>query len=490
MELTRHGRILASTPLSLSHASALVGSHRFGSQVFDDMALLLSALNSTDSRISKWAAFDSKVKMSSTSDHVALLGLVKSDARVKKEADKLKRLVVSEMGNPPKSAAEVADATATEFSAATMHIILVCLLNSSSQLGKFENASIKYLTEIRMHNIRPHQSSVCSAATNTQGYAFFGSIIKLPAGPVTTDVSIVSAAAAAMFCNNALEGDKFGLLQRFGRRVKDVFFGVEDLSPEMLWLLDTLLEDLIPPWDGLPGGWTYDKTSKLFRTRKGEIQQLKKPKQSGKDAIDEKERAKGSLNRAEKLLGGKKGRDRGEGPALITGTKRNLVRSKDDPIDNSASVKKATLAIVKQAEDNETLCAGGVTQMLANLNLTEKYAGAFEAAGIDDAALEDILLMYKGDEDDKAEAEKGAQELIKHCRLLGGSAVKVRKYLQGEISGDDAKRGGKKSPLRSATKARGVRPKSKQKKKHDLSTLENSLGSVGMKAKGRQGKKK
>jgi len=505
MVLTRHGRILAGTPLSLSHASALIGSHRFGCRVFDDMALLLSALNSTDSRLPKWAAFDAKIKKSTTSDHVALLGQIRSSdaGRVKKEADRLKRLVISEMGHPSKSGSQVAAGTDAELSAATIHIILACLLSSSSQFGKFENATIKYLTEVRMHNIRPHRSSVCSAAKNARGYAFFGSVIKLPAGPVATDVSVVrSDIAAAMFGNHSFERQGVELLQRFGRRVKDVFFGLEDLSLKMLLLLEILLGDLIPPWDGLPDGWEYDEESKLFKTAKGELCQRNKPTQPAQVAIAEKEKAKGSLNRAEKLLGGKKGRTRGEGPALITSTTSNLTKSKDNSIDNSDSVKKVTLAIMKQTEEGEKnefeqrKGSKGVTQMLADLRLTEKYARAFEVAGIDDAALDDILLMNTGDEDDKAEGQKGVDELIKRCGLIGGSAMKVRKYLEGgkKVSGDDAKRGGKKKPHNSveapSTKAPSGKPKTKQKKKDNLSALENSLGGGGGKSKGRRGKKK
>ena len=505
MVLTRHGRILASTPLSLSHASALVGSHRFGCGVFDDMALLLSALNSTNSRTNKWAAFDAKVKKSKTSDHIALLGQVRSNTMVRKEANRLKYLLVSVMGPPSNiDATLVAASTTPEMSTATTHLLLVCLLCSSSQLGTFNNTSIAYPTKARMHIIRPHRSSVCSAAKNTHGYAFFGSVIKLPAGPVATDVSIVSPAAAAMFGSHfdtSGDGHVLDLLKRFGRRVKDVFLGTEDFSLEIRLLLDNVLEELVPPWDGLPDGWRYDEESKLFRTIESGIHQHKKPKQSAKAALLERERAKGSLERADKLLGGKKGRVRGEGPALITATKSNFIKSKSDVI-NDDCIKKMTLAMMKQAEEDEKNeirqnkgASGGVARMLADLNLTEKYASAFEVAGVDDTALDDILLMNQGNENEKAEGQKGIEELIKVCGLMGGSGVKVRKYLEGGLKGrvGNPKLGEIKKPRNSsatpASKAVITKPKSKQKKQ-DLSDLEASLGGGSLKSKGRRGKKK
>jgi len=412
--------------------------------------------------------------------------------------------LVSVMGPPSKNATLVAAATSPEVSTATTHLLLVCLLSSSSQLGKFNNTSIAYSTKARMHIIRPHRSSVCSAATNTRGYAFFGSVIKLPAGPVATDVSIVSPAAAAMFGGHFDTSDDeqvLDLLKRFGSRVKDVFLGMENLSLEILLLLDSLLENLVPPWDGLPDGWRYDEESELFRTIEGGIHQRKKPKQSAKAALLERERAKGSLERADKLLGGKKGHARGEGPALMTATKSYLIKSKKDVI-NDDSIKKTTLAMMKQAEEEKKKefrqnkgAAGGIARMLADLNLTEKYAGAFEAAGVDDAALDDILLMNQGDENEKAEGQKGIEELVKACGLIGGSAVKVQKYLEGGWKGrvGNAKLGETKKPWNSAatpaTKVASTKPKTKQKK-NDLSDLEASLGGGGLKAKGRRGKKK
>jgi len=141
----------------------------------------------------------------------------------------------------------------------------------------------------------------------------------------------------------------------------------------------------------------------------------------------------------------------------------------------------------------KTECGGAssVSRMLSDLNLAERYSSAFQSAAVDDAMLDDILMMMKGDEDDKSEAKKGIEEIVKLCGLVGGSAAKVRKYL--ETGGKRA--GGVRAGVGAVAYSKGGKKKKNDghttkstKKANDLSSLERTLGGSGTKTKGRRKK--
>ena len=92
---------------------------------------------------------------------------------------------------------------------------------------------------------------------------------------------------------------------------------------------------------------------------------------------------------------------------------------------------------------------GGVAALLAELELTERYAAKFADAGFDDSALAVLAaLVDDGDDsDDGGEESQGVgaaavDDMIDRVGLIGGSAVKMRKRLLDHKSFSKGGRGG------------------------------------------------
>jgi hypothetical protein len=86
----------------------------------------------------------------------------------------------------------------------------------------------------------------------------FGELIKLPAALVTSDASIVPELAVDLLSEVRVGvGEEEGLVERFRERMRDVVLGKAGCDvPTLHRLLCDLLPSLVPPWSGLPEGWT------------------------------------------------------------------------------------------------------------------------------------------------------------------------------------------------------------------------------------------
>ena len=99
------------------------------------------------------------------------------------------------------------------------------------------------------------------------------------------------------------------------------------------------------------------------------------------------------------------------------------------------------------------------------------------------------MLMMKGDETEKTEGRKGIEEIIGKCGVVGGSAARVRKYLESGGAGGGG--GGRKEHVPATAKgsagAKATAKNQKSKKpKNDLTGLNDTLGGGGGKRKGRR----
>ena len=185
----------------------------------------------------------------------------------------------------------------------------------------------------------------------------------------------------------------------------------------------------------------------------------------------------------------------------------------------AAKVKAATLA--RATADDAAAASGartgtlafsvraGVAALLAELELAELYAAAFEKVGFDDAALAQLAQAVDDDDacsGDEGDGEGGAaavDQLVADVGLRGGSAIKLRKRLLehrtfGKASagtgggggrGGGAKGGrggggkGGKGKSKSSTKKSADKPAPKPKKKKEVFNPLDALNDTGKKGK-------
>ena len=243
--------------------------------------------------------------------------------------------------------------------------------------------------------------------------------------------------------------------------------------------LGALLASMDVPWAGLPDGWSCENDAAgafLFRSRLDRSYVTRqKPTQTAARVAASIEAGKGSLERANAEHAAKqkeRAAARAEADAeaqAAAAVRREATREEDEAreaaeaaaaaarrAEESAALREKTLAVAAAAEAAEMTSrrkAGvegslgqGVSGLLAELDLTDKYTAAFAAAGYDDAALLEIAQAIDDDRDEGTqEGAEALDAMIEAVGLRGGSAVKVRKrMLEPPKKGGGGKgRGGK-----------------------------------------------
>ena len=281
----------------------------------------------------------------------------------------------------------------------------------------------------------------------------------------------------------------------------------------------SLLRSMDVPWAGLPDGWSVEEDAtgaSVYRSEVDGATVLRaKPTESAARHAERVEAGRGSLAAANEEHARKReareaerkkaaaaaqgptaeGSDKEAGDAADGPGKAEAVERKKKEAEarreeeaakraaeraaETAELKRTTMARVAAAERSEAearSAAGvtgslrGVARLLAELDL-DKYASAFEAAGVDDERLAEIATLV--DEDREGEAEgcgssgDGAaaiDELIASVGIKGGSAVKLKRRLLdpnagrrgGTAKGAGAKgSGGRKEGAKGSGGARG-----------------------------------
>jgi len=461
LSLTPHGTVLANLPLSLPHALALVAAHRLG--CLDDMSCLLAALTSPAASFSG----EDKRRADRTSDHVALLRLARNNGQIKKESARL--------ANTARDLLGCTDRKLTS----TLPSFFAALLMSSPQTAPFTNA-IYYATASRTHSLKPHNSSVLHGARGG-GHVFFGDVLKLPAGAMVMDASVVPPEAVATFTEledvEGVEGEERELLRSFKQRLDRVVLGEEDGGGAVA-LLSLVLKSVVRDWSGLPEGWEFEEEGGgRWRTKDGAISQATRPTEPASVALAKKQAASGSLARAERELGGGKGGERGAPPPMITaaaaGGKKKAASEEEAKQAVKIRLKEEEESTRRKAAGSKKL--GAVAKMLKELGLEDKYAAKFAEVDVSDEDVRDIMAMAK-EEGEKEEAEKGVQSVLEKVGLVGGSMSKVRRYLMdgGKVAPGGG--GGKAKAKAQAAPPAVVVKKKKEKKKDDLSLLDAPVG--------------
>ena len=242
-----------------------------------------------------------------------------------------------------------------------------------------------------------------------------------------------------------------------------------------------LMRPMDVPWAGLPEGWRCEADAAgapLFRSLLDPTHMSRqKPTVSAARFAASAAAAKGSLQRANEEHEAKR-RERAaarakeaEAAALAAAARqetreeeeaRARAKSEEAAADKAAeaaqlrAVTMARAAAAEKAEASARRSAGvagslygGVAKLLSELELTDRYAGAFAAAGYDNAALLRIAEgIDEGKADGTGEGLAALEKMIEAVGLRGGSAVKVRKRLteppkQGGARGGSGSGGGK-----------------------------------------------
>jgi hypothetical protein len=466
--LTDYGQVLSALPLNIHQSRCIIAGHRLG--CLYELCLFMCASTSTTRGAHDRKMFDKY------SDHIALIRSSEKDYHVKQDANRLYNTVCDVLGKP------------YYISRSPYPAIFTSLLIHNKLHGVFSNGAIQFTTEQRTHILRPHQTSVISDCKRN-GVVVFSDVIRLPKGVVAVDNSLLSDCAVAMFTDFEVKNvtaTERALLRELKERVERVSEGSERGGKEMDDVLNSVLNDLIPPWSGLPEGWLYDDTDKLYKTKCGGVTVKQRPVRTADYVLKEKASAKGSLERAERELGGKGG-DRGKPPPTITAPLDQKGMSKKTKGEVSEEeAKRAVKERLRVEEEKERKAAaktgkkgGLVSRMLADLDLEGSYGSKFVAAGFDDDQLRDIMDMLKeSGEDEKEEGRTGVEDMISRVGLVGGSAAKVRRFLvegkkPAQAPGKTAK--GKKEGVAVApppkAAAQAAAAKKKKKKKDDLGDL-------------------
>jgi len=112
-----------------------------------------------------------------------------------------------------------------------------------------------------------------------------------------------------------------------------------------------------------------------------------------------------------------------------------------------------------------------LTKLLKDLDLGEKYEAKFSECGFGDSDLNDVGMMMK---EDKEEGGKGIDAMIVRVGLVGGSAARVRKYIEGGMKSvkSEKKKGGVEVKVE-VMKAEVKKVKKKKKEEFDFSLLDN-----------------
>ena len=102
------------------------------------------------------------------------------------------------------------------------------------------------------------------------------------------------------------------------------------------------------------------------------------------------------------------------------------------------------------------------------MDLGEKYEAKFSECGFGDSDLNDVGMMMK---EDKEEGGKGIDAMIVRVGLVGGSAARVRKYIEGGMKSVKSEK--KKRGVEVEVKAEVKKMKKKKKEEFDFSLLDN-----------------
>jgi hypothetical protein len=236
------------------------------------------------------------------------------------------------------------------------------------------------------------------------------------------------------------------------------------------------------PWAGLPEGWRCEADAAgapLFRSLLDPTHMSRqKPTMSAARFAASAAAAKGSLQRANEEHEAKRleraaaRAKEAEAAALAAAARQVETREEEeararakaeeaaaDRAAEAAQLRAVTMARAAAAEKAEASARrsagvagslyGGVAKLLAELELADRYAGAFAAAGYDNAALLRIAeAIDEGKADGTGEGLAALEKMIEAVGLRGGSAVKVRKRLteppkQGGARGGSGSGGGK-----------------------------------------------
>jgi len=270
---------------------------------------------------------------------------------------------------------------------------------------------------------------------NRTGYIFFGGVLKLPAGAMVMDSTVMGVEAVSVFTELVIQGvssEEYDLLRRLKERIEKVVTFKED-GLALSSVLRIVLKNVVRDWSDLPEGWVFDDDRKIWVVANSAITQTTRPTESAAFASQKKESAKGSLARAEQELGGglRKAKDRGVPPQTITSAQGSAKRAEKISERDAREAVKARLKAEEEKDIKKTNKSnvGALEKMLKCLELYEKYGGAPGIGEDTDTVVLDILGMVR--EGEKEEAEKGVESLIQRLGLVGGSASKVKRYCMG-----------------------------------------------------------
>lgn len=126
--------------------------------------------------------------------------------------------------------------------------------------------------------------------------------------------------------------------------------------------------------------------------------------------------------------------------ALVAAAQANAA---EEAAAEAAQARAVALRLVQESSAAEARGAQGGVRVVSVASLLEKaelqhYGEAFAAAGVDDAALEEIVAIVN---DDAVEGAEEVERLITECGVRGGAAVKLRRALatppRGGHGGED-----------------------------------------------------